>query len=127
MSINIGDSLQNKLEYICKFINNNKPAIIFLLEVHSFEEEIRNFDNFFMKLGYRLSINCEKKPLYDLYNFSKRQKVVPKGGVVSLTNSKVNIENTESVIKKSVIKINVKINNEIIEIFVFMHQVAAIQ
>ena len=117
MSINIGDSFKNKLESIIKFINQTKVDILFVLEVHSFTEDLINLKNIFNRLGYDIMVNCENKPYNELHTFSKKSKRIPKGGIVSLIKLNIMIEKIENVINKSVIRIQIKIDNEILEIY----------
>ena len=78
ISVNIGDSFKNKLDSIFTLIEQTNSDLLFILEVHSFEEEIINLNQMFIRLGYDLIVNCETRPSNDLTNFSKKSKRTPK-------------------------------------------------
>ena len=117
ISVNIGDSFKNKLDSIFTLIEQTNSDLLFILEVHSFEEEIINLNQMFIRLGYDLIVNCETKPPNDLANFSKKSKRTPKGGIVALIKKNLIVDSIEKVINKSAIKILFSLNNDKIEIF----------
>ena len=72
ISINIGDRLENKFYGICNFIKTHKPFIVFLCEVHSYEEDILKFNQSFKILNYTILSNCQPRSNIYMFNSAKR-------------------------------------------------------
>ena len=115
ISINIGDNLLNKINAVNEFLISNKTDILFLLEVHSFQEDMNNLTQNFFKLGYDIHPNCVDKPVNNLFTYSNKRKSV-KGGVIVLIKTSCQIKKVENIIKNSGIRVNIKWENEELDI-----------
>ena len=117
LSINIGDSLENKFYGINNFIQKHRPLIIFLCEVHSFEENILKFKPSFRSLNYSIVSNCSSISSSYLLNSAKRRRSNPKGGICVLISDNCEVIKTENLLNHRVIKIKLKMINRTLDIF----------
>ena len=101
MSINIGDSIENRLDAILGLLDNYSPVILFLIEVHSYNEGIWLLTNSFKAIGYSVYSNCNPKPVGDIFNFSRFKKKPLKGGVVAIIKNSGPILSTSNLEERS--------------------------
>ena len=117
LSINIGDSIENKLYGLISFIQKYKPLIVFLCEVHSYEEDLLKFKQSFKNFNYTILSNCLSKSNNYYHNTAKRKRSNPKGGICALISDKCEFTNFENLLNHRGIKINVKSSTQTIDVF----------
>ena len=116
-SINIGDRFQNKIEGIKNFLMEYNPAILFLDEVHSFQEDMERLENIFSRLGYRIYSNyISREKIRREQNYINKIRT-PKGGIVVITSGDCNLIKVVPDLDCRCLKVFLRIGNENICIF----------
>ena len=110
MSINIGDSIENRLDAILDLLDTYSPNILFIVEVHSYNECVHLLTNTFRRKDYLLYINCTPKPTGDIYNFARSKKRPIKGGVVAVVKNSEAIFSVFNMEERSGIRLEMKWN-----------------
>ena len=99
------------------FIKSYKPLVLFLCEVHSYEEDLLKFKQSFKFLNYSLYTNCILNNNSSLFLSAKRRKSIPKGGICALIIDHCPLIKVENVLDHRCIKVTLNISNHIMDIF----------
>ena len=91
-------SIENKLYGLISFIQTYKPLIVFLCEVHSYEEDLLKFKQSFKNFNYTILSNCLSKSKNYYHNTAKRKRSNPKGGICALISDKCEFTNFENLL-----------------------------